>query len=123
MTLIYLIAAFAIGFLLGILFARRADIFSIFKGTDGQLKDKKVLMMLVVVMVMATFSWSYIKLASSATTSLDVGWGWVALIAVTILCFLGPDAMIKIAGTVGRAVSKGLEAKLSASSGGPPNDG
>ena len=119
-TMYYLIAAFVLGLLLGILFARRVDIFSIFKGADGTLKDKKVLMMMVVSMVMVTFSWSYIKHAAATTSSLDVGWGWVSLIAVTILCFLGPDAMIKVAGTLGDSLSKGIEAKLS---GGPPKDG
>ena len=117
LTIFYLIAAFALGLLLGILFARRVDVFSIFKGTDGKVKDKKVLMMMVCFMVMVTFSWSYVLLAQAATTPLDVGWGWVALIAVTILSFLGPDAMIKIAGTLGNSLSKGIEARMS---GGPP---
>jgi hypothetical protein len=109
LVLCYLIG----GFVLGLLFARRSDVFCMFKGADGKVKEKKVALMLVISVVLLTFSWSYISVASSASKFEDVGWSWVALIAVTILSFLGPDALIKIATTFSTNISEGLAARLS----------
>ena len=114
----YALIAF-LSFLAGMVIARRNDVFSMFKGTDGKIKEKKVLVVFVNFALMLTFAWSYSKVAHASKTFVDVPKGWIFVIAVGILSFLAPDALIKIF----NKLSDGLVAVLTArgTKGGPPS--
>lgn len=92
-----------LAFLAGMIVARMNDVFSMFR-SDTMVKDKKVLMFVTVAAVVGTFSFTYIKSSGSGGPP-DVGWGWVALIFLTVLAFLAPDAFVKLSNTVGRVMT------------------
>jgi fucose permease len=106
----YYILTALIAFLGGLIISRRMDLLSMFR-SDTQYKDKKVLMFLTVTLVVGTFAFTYIKTAKVENGLLDVGWGWVALIFLVILGFLGPDAFVKLSNIIGRAVATKIEDK------------
>ena len=92
-----------LAFLAGMIVARMNDVLSMFR-SDTKVKDKKVLMFVTVAAVVGTFAFTYIK-ASGVKGPPDVGWGWVALIFLTVLAFLAPDAFVKLSNTVGNVMA------------------
>lgn len=95
----YYILTALVGILVGILLSRRSDLLSMFRASTD-IKDKKVLQFLTVGVVVGTFA--YVHITKELT---DVGWGWVLVLTLTILSFLGPDAFIKLANTIGNAIA------------------
>ena len=110
----YVLISF-LSLLAGMVIARRHDVFSMFR-SDTPIKDKKVLMFMAVAMVYGTFCYSYIKHAKPEGGLLDVGWGWVVLLFIVLLGFLGPDALIKM----GNSFSNALAGKVAQKIGDPP---
>jgi protein-S-isoprenylcysteine O-methyltransferase Ste14 len=96
---LYFILATLIGVVAGSVIARRNDILSMFR-TDTPIKDKKVLQFFTVAVVVGTFAFVHIR-----ANDTDVSWGWVLTLTLTILSFLGPDAFIKFANTIGSALA------------------
>jgi protein-S-isoprenylcysteine O-methyltransferase Ste14 len=95
---LYFILTALLGMLAGLVIARRADMLSMFRA-DTPIKDKKVLQFLTVAVVVGTFAFVHIR-----ANDTDVSWGWVLTLTLTILSFLGPDAFIKFANTIGSAL-------------------
>ena len=115
----YYILIVLLSLLAGMVIARKNDVFNMFRGADNKIKEKKVLVVFVNVVLMLTFAWSYSKVALASKTFVDVPKGWIFVIAVGILSFLAPDALIKIF----NKISDGLVAVLTArgAKGGPPS--
>lgn len=108
---IYILIAL-VSMLAGMVIARRNDVFSMFKGSEGRIKDKKVAMMFALIVVYLTFAYSYVSTATLVGGKFpDIPWGWVATLFLTAFGFLAPDAFIKVGNTIGKAVAGRIAAK------------
>ncbi len=92
--LMYFIPGALVGALLGILLAKRKDLLAVFRGQDGKLKDKKVLLFLSVVTIIGSFCYVQIK------HNVLGEWAWVFMVTAVILSFLAPDAFVKAVSSV-----------------------
>jgi hypothetical protein len=75
------------------------DIFDMFRGTNGSFSDKKVILFMLITTMLHKFSMAYTKaisLMGADDPIPDIPQGWIYMFGVLILCFLAPDAVIKM---------------------------
>ena len=101
-TVLWYVGFFLLGVACGGIITHSKDVFSIFK-KGSEVSEKKALLFISVLTIIGTFSYSYINSVVPVDCTLDVGWGWVVVIAATILSFLAPDAFVKISKVIAKA--------------------